>query len=70
MGIFNSINGWRAGRREKRRVHMESLGFCPDCGGRGFQHMPYTEAYYMAPLDCPGCNGTGSYEHWEENNLM
>jgi DnaJ-class molecular chaperone len=70
MGLFNSFKGWREGRREKRRANMESLGLCPDCGGRGFQHVAHSEAYYMDPLNCPGCDGSGVYSDWEENNFL
>ncbi|MBS4172948.1 methionine aminopeptidase [Bacillus sp. FJAT-49736] len=61
MGLLNAFSNWRADRYEKHRSTMESLGKCPDCSGRGF--IPAFTAY-TAPIDCPGCNGSGLYSDW------
>ncbi|SET98830.1 hypothetical protein SAMN05421676_11349 [Salinibacillus kushneri] len=67
MGIFQSINGWKENLREKRRATMEAKGYCPECRGRGFNVVPYSEAYYIPPMDCTGCDGSGLYSDWEKN---
>lgn len=66
MGLFNAISNWRTQRFENHRSAMETEGKCPECNGRGFSFPTYA-VENVAPYDCPGCNGTGSYEDWVES---
>ncbi|WP_091660812.1 hypothetical protein [Alteribacillus iranensis] len=65
MNIWQSFKAWRQGRYEQRIAKMRDAGKCPDCDGKGFTIMAgdYLSA---APLDCAGCNGSGSFSDWEK----
>ncbi|MRG85673.1 methionine aminopeptidase [Salinibacillus xinjiangensis] len=69
MGLINAFSDWRENRKEKKRADMEAKGFCPDCGGRGFNVVAHSEAYYIPPMDCFGCDGSGLYSDWERNQF-
>lgn len=68
VGIINAWNDWMNARYEKRVSRMEAKGLCPDCSGRGFN--TYGNEYYFGPqfFNCPGCDGTGSFQNWQGNN--
>ncbi|SFC90715.1 methionine aminopeptidase [Peribacillus sp. B-H-3] len=68
MGLFSAIASWNAARQAKFISEMESKGWCPDCRGKGFSAYAPNEYYYNSVLDCPGCDGTGSYASWSETN--
>jgi len=68
MGLLSTVSNWVAARYEKNKAEMEALGLCPDCNGKGFNSFNIYEYYYTNPLDCPSCNGTGSYTDWLETN--
>lgn len=67
MGLFNAISNWQAKRFEQHRSEMEALDKCPDCKGRGFSFSAYVED--AVPNECAGCNGSGLYSDWAEENL-
>lgn len=68
LGIFNTIQEWNKNRYEKRITAMELKGKCPDCNGKGINTLALNEFYVTNVYDCPGCNGSGSYSDWAENN--
>ncbi|MCI1763221.1 hypothetical protein [Heyndrickxia oleronia] len=49
-------------------ANMESKGFCPDCRGKGINHLALSEYYYSTSIECPGCNGSGTYTDWASNS--
>lgn len=65
MGLLNSFTNWKTERYEKHLNDMQGLGKCPDCRGRGFT-IPYSA--YTTAYECPGCNGSGLYSDWAEQN--
>lgn len=66
MGLLNTLAEWNNQRYEKKLARMEEQGLCPDCHGHGY-HMFASEYLYMTShQNCYGCNGTGSYEDWNE----
>jgi DnaJ-class molecular chaperone len=65
MGFINSITEWNKARREKHYSIMREKGHCPQCNGRGFHtYAGHEYAFYSSSLDCPGCEGSGSYTDW------
>lgn len=68
MGLLNTFNDWMNARYEKRVAKMEEKGLCPECSGRGFNAYGHEYFYGSHVMDCPGCNGTGSYNEWHERN--
>ena len=67
LGLLNSVSDWMAARQEKKINEMETLGYCPDCHGKGFNTYNVYEFYYTNPYDCLSCNGSGSFDDWYEN---
>ncbi|WP_078547983.1 methionine aminopeptidase [Litchfieldia alkalitelluris] len=68
MGLIDTLNDWLTSRNERRLEQMESLGLCPDCNGRGFHTFNSYEFYYSNPIDCIGCNGSGTFSDWFDEN--
>ncbi|SER96389.1 hypothetical protein [Salipaludibacillus aurantiacus] len=68
MGLFQAISNWNANRQEKLLNQMKEQGMCPDCHGKGF-NIPVSE-FYISPdyFECEGCDGSGSYNDWYNNN--
>ncbi|MBU8906501.1 methionine aminopeptidase [Desertibacillus haloalkaliphilus] len=67
MGLLNAFNQWREDRYQKRIAKAQASGKCPDCSGLGYDPMLISEyyGYFSADeLNCPGCNGTGSFTDW------
>ncbi|TCP24121.1 hypothetical protein EV207_12745 [Scopulibacillus darangshiensis] len=66
MNLFNALSNWKSGRYEKHLSRLKDADRCPDCSGRGY----LTEYSYEFPsaLECKGCDGSGSYTAWAENN--
>lgn len=65
MGLLNAFNEWRTTRQENHVSRMKENNKCPDCYGRGFLVYPANEYIYSNSFDCPGCNGSGLYNDWE-----
>ncbi|KHD85657.1 hypothetical protein [Heyndrickxia ginsengihumi] len=65
MGLFSAISQWKIDKQEKHVENMKTQNKCPDCYGRGFI-MPVCYDY-VYPYDCTGCNGSGSYDDWVQN---
>ncbi|MCI1592713.1 MAG: methionine aminopeptidase [Heyndrickxia oleronia] len=68
MGLLNTFQEWASNRHEKMLANMESKGFCPDCRGKGINHLALSEYYYSTSIECPGCNGSGTYTDWASNS--
>ncbi|WP_071393716.1 hypothetical protein [Bacillus tuaregi] len=68
MGLFSYLSDWKASLYEKRISEAQSLGHCPDCNGKGFQIPIVNEYCYPESYECHGCNGTGSFSHWNANS--
>lgn len=66
MGLINSFNQWRETRYQNHVSHMRTQEKCPDCYGRGFTVYPYNEFAYYNSVECPGCQGSGSYSDWDQ----
>ncbi|WP_280769191.1 methionine aminopeptidase [Salipaludibacillus daqingensis] len=66
MRLFQAIAQWQEERQEKHLQNMKEQGLCPDCQGKGF-NIPVSE-FYISPshYNCPGCNGSGSYQDWSQ----
>ncbi|MFZ3587809.1 methionine aminopeptidase [Bacillus sp. DJP31] len=65
MGLINSIVEWNTARQERHLSRMKESGHCPQCHGRGFHaYAGHEYTFHGSMLDCPGCEGTGSYEEW------
>lgn len=67
MGFINSFKEWKSNQNEKRLASMQAQGICPDCYGKGVNTFPLNEYYLASVLECPGCNGSGSFADWSEN---
>ncbi|MEW9050150.1 MAG: methionine aminopeptidase [Neobacillus sp.] len=65
MGLLNAYNQWRETRYQNHLSNMRDQDKCPDCHGRGFTVYPYNEYAYYNSFDCPSCQGSGSYDAWE-----
>ncbi|WP_246483970.1 methionine aminopeptidase [Heyndrickxia vini] len=68
LGLFNTFQEWKANRYEEKIAKMESKGICPDCYGKGINSLALSEFYVTNVFDCPGCNGSGLFSDWSENN--
>lgn len=68
LGIFNQVTSWMAAQNERRKAEMEAKGICPDCYGKGYNIYALNEFTYSNLYDCPGCNGSGQYSDWFDNN--
>ncbi|MFP3123535.1 methionine aminopeptidase [Ectobacillus funiculus] len=69
MGLFSTISNWKTASYEKHKSNMQSLGHCPDCSGAGMILYPaLSSSFYIPTYDCPGCNGSGLYTDWFEDN--
>ncbi|TLS36131.1 methionine aminopeptidase [Pseudalkalibacillus caeni] len=68
MGLLSSFSEWRNARYQKKLARMEEQGICPDCYGRGINVFAQNEFAYTNNYDCPGCNGSGSFDDWSEIN--
>jgi len=66
MEWFHKFSEWNTAKQEKHRSEMRAMGLCPDCNGRGF--IPTIGLEYTQPLDCSGCDGTGLYNEWHEQD--
>jgi DnaJ-class molecular chaperone len=65
MGLFNTISEWNSQRQEKHHSKMKEKGYCPQCNGKGFHtYAGHEYAFYSSTLDCPGCEGSGTYADW------
>ena len=68
MGWIDSISQWREELREKRLAKHRERNTCPDCGGRGYTSIAYSDVLIFSTPDdlyCPGCGGSGTYAAWE-----
>ncbi|MHC0036981.1 methionine aminopeptidase [Pseudoneobacillus sp. C159] len=66
MGLLSAFNDWRNTRYENHLSEMREANKCPDCYGRGFLVYPASEISYLPQsFDCPGCNGSGHFNDWE-----
>lgn len=61
MGFFSN---WQMAKMAK----YEEKNLCPDCKGRGIHYFAGSEFYFGEPIQCSGCNGTGLYTEWANNN--
>jgi DnaJ-class molecular chaperone len=65
VGILNSYNEWKNSRYQRHVSLMEEQDKCPDCFGKGYYVFPVNEfVYNVTPMDCQGCNGTGTFTEW------
>lgn len=65
MGLLHSIAEWNKGRQERHISRMKERGSCPQCYGRGFHTYAGHEFHlFSSALDCPGCEGSGSFSDW------
>ncbi|SDZ55847.1 hypothetical protein SAMN05421736_11728 [Evansella caseinilytica] len=64
MGLFSAISDWKTARYEKKVAIAKAEGKCPDCNGRGFHTIANEYMYAASYYDCPGCEGSGSYDDW------
>jgi DnaJ-class molecular chaperone len=70
MGLFSYLSDWKANLYEKKVAQAEALGNCPDCNGKGF-HIPVINEYsFPDSYDCPGCEGSGTFNKWQENKQV
>ncbi len=63
MGFFNIVTEWKNQRFQNHMTHMKSIGKCPECNGSRIT--PTFRAMYTAPPLCPGCNGSGLFSDWD-----
>jgi DnaJ-class molecular chaperone len=68
------FENWAKRREEKVEANlmdMKNKGKCPECRGTGLNYPYHIAAVdYMPPtdLECPSCNGSGSFGDWAETH--
>lgn len=68
MRLIDSIQKWRKQQVEKKMAKHRERNTCPDCYGRGYTALAFSEAAFVYSSDqwlCPGCGGSGKYTDWE-----
>jgi DnaJ-class molecular chaperone len=69
MGLLNAYNQWKENKYQNFVSNMKYQGKCPDCHGRGYTVYPYNEFAYFNSYECPGCQGSGLYQDWEQARM-
>jgi DnaJ-class molecular chaperone len=67
LSWIDTFSQWRANKREQRLARHRERNTCPDCGGRGYMAVAYSDVVLFGSpddLSCPGCGGSGTYEAW------
>lgn len=62
---------WQTAKYEKRIEKMQTQGICPQCHGTGNNHLVLDEPLLSINVNlynCSGCNGSGLFSSWFENN--